>query len=52
MLALLVIPLIRNDGGFNVVYFILCLSLFGLALLSGALEIFRDLYNFIPYDLY
>ena len=52
MIALLVIPLFKNDSGFNVVYLILCLSLFGLAILSGALEIFRDLYCFIPYDLY
>mgnify|MGYP000489427455 CR=1 FL=1 len=28
------------------------MSLFLLAVFIGALEIFRDLYTFIPYDLY
>jgi len=31
---------------------ILCLSLFGLAIFSAFLEMFLDLYSFIPYDLY
>lgn len=52
MLALLVIPLFVNSSSFDFIYFILCVSLFGLAIISAVLEILLDLYTFIPYDLY
>jgi hypothetical protein len=31
---------------------IVCLSLFGLAVISAIIEMTLDLYSFIPYDLY
>ena len=52
MVALLAVPLVKNSSGFNAGYFAMCMSLFVLAVFVGALEIFRDLYTFIPYDLY
>ena len=52
MLALLLIPIFVNSSNYNFIYFILCLSLFGLAVFSALFEIFLDLYTMIPYDLY
>ena len=52
MLALLLIPIFVNSSNYNFIYFVLCLSLFGLAVFSALFEIFLDLYTMIPYDLY
>jgi len=52
LLILLLIPIFANSSSFDFIYLILCLSLFGLALVSAFLEIFLNLYTMIPYDLY
>jgi len=52
LLAILILPIIKNDSSIDLVHLILCLSLYGFALASLLLEVFRDLYTFIPYDLY
>lgn len=52
LIAILVMPLMFNTSSYDMIYMILCLTLFGLALISALLEIFLDVYTFIPYDLY
>lgn len=46
------LPIFTNSSSFDFIYLILCLSLFGLALISALLEIFLNVYSMIPYDLY
>jgi hypothetical protein len=45
-------PLISNSNSSDFIHMVMCLVLFGLAILSAVLEIFLDLYTFLPYDLY
>lgn len=52
LIAILVIPLFKNEESGNLIHMILCLGLLGLALLSALVEVVMDLYTFIPYDLY
>jgi hypothetical protein len=52
LIAILVMPLMFNTSSYDLIYMILCLTLFGLALISALLEVFLDVYTFIPYDLY
>lgn len=52
LIAILVMPLMFNTSSYDMIYMILCLTLFGLALISALLEVFLDVYTFIPYDLY
>lgn len=52
LLAILLLPVVSNGPSFDSIYMMICLSLFGLAILSAILEIMMSLYCFIPYDLY
>jgi hypothetical protein len=49
VIALLFLPLVVNN---ELISLVLCLSLFGLALISAILEFVLDLYQIIPVDLY
>lgn len=52
VLGILILPMITQSSAMDLAFMILCLSLVGLGVISLFLELFMDLYKFIPYDLY